>query len=134
MGCNPSYRFSIDGHNLTIIETDGIATDPLTVNQLEIFPGQRYSVVVDANQNTDNYWIRAAAVNFDGTLLPANLTGFAILRYDGANATEPTTQPPKSYNVMNEADLHVCAFFTPGHWTSFDARFLIYSPLSIPVQ
>lgn len=40
LSCDPSYVFSIDGHNLTIIEADGVETDPWEVSELEIFAGQ----------------------------------------------------------------------------------------------
>lgn len=46
LSCDPNYVFSIDGHDLTIIEADGIETQPLTVNALQIFAAQRYSFVV----------------------------------------------------------------------------------------
>lgn len=52
--CN-SYTFSIDGHSLTIIEADGVETQPLTVDSLTIFAAQRYSVVVTMDQPVDNY-------------------------------------------------------------------------------
>ena len=38
--------FSIDGHDLTVIEADGIETEPVTVNAVQIFSAQRYSFVV----------------------------------------------------------------------------------------
>ena len=34
------FNFSIDGHNMTVIEADGVETDPVTVDQLQIFAGQ----------------------------------------------------------------------------------------------
>lgn len=34
-----SFLFSIDGHNMTIIEADGIETEPITVDSLNIFAG-----------------------------------------------------------------------------------------------
>ena len=37
--CFPSYIFSIDGHTLTVIEADGTETEPVEVDQLEIFAG-----------------------------------------------------------------------------------------------
>lgn len=39
MSCDPNFIFSIDGHNLTIIETDSIPTAPHTVNSFQIFAG-----------------------------------------------------------------------------------------------
>ena len=37
--CDPNYVFSIDGHNMTIIEADGAETKPHTVDSLKIFAG-----------------------------------------------------------------------------------------------
>ena len=53
------FTFSIAGHRLTIIEVDGVNHDPLTVDFLDIHAAQRYSVIVEANQPVNNYWIRA---------------------------------------------------------------------------
>lgn len=57
---------------------------------MTVFPGQRYSVVVTANQTVGNYWIRASADllnrTFEGGL------NSAILRYEGANNEDPTTE------------------------------------------
>ena len=40
---------------MTVIEADGVETQPYTVDALTIFSGQRYSFVVDMDQNIDNY-------------------------------------------------------------------------------
>ncbi|KZP20931.1 multicopper oxidase [Athelia psychrophila] len=102
--CDPDYIFSIDGHNMTIIEADGLETEPLVVDQLQIFAGQRYSFILEANQTVDNYRIRAnpnlGTTGFDGGL------NSAILRYSGANATaDPTTNQTTSVIPLIEADL-----------------------------
>ena len=39
ISCDPSYIFSIDGHQLTIIEADGTNVQPLRVDSLQIFAG-----------------------------------------------------------------------------------------------
>ncbi|KAI0362882.1 Cu-oxidase-domain-containing protein, partial [Pilatotrama ljubarskyi] len=59
MSCDPNYMFSIDEHDMTVIEVDGVNSKPLTVDSLQIFAAQRYSFVLDANQPVDNYWVRA---------------------------------------------------------------------------
>ena len=46
LACDPNYTFSIDGHTFTIIEADGVATQPLVVDSLDIFAAQRYSLIV----------------------------------------------------------------------------------------
>nr|AGW43035.1 laccase [Ganoderma weberianum] len=104
MACDPSFTFSIDGHDLTVIEADGIETKPVTVNTLNVFAAQRYSFVLTANQTVDNYWIRANPVfgdiGFEGGL------NSAILRYDGAAPIEPVTSQQSTQVLLNETDLH----------------------------
>jgi len=103
--CDPNYTFSIDGHNLTIIEVDGVNTEPLVVDQIQIFAGQRYSFILEANQVADNYWIRSnpnlGTIGFDGGL------NSAILRYRGSsNATaDPTTNQTTSVIPLVEHNL-----------------------------
>ena len=40
---------------MTVIEADGIETESVTVDNLVIYAGQRYSVVVTADQDVGNY-------------------------------------------------------------------------------
>ena len=46
LSCDPNYVFSIDDHDLTVIEADGIETNPVAINAIQIFAAQRYSFVV----------------------------------------------------------------------------------------
>ncbi|KAI0637269.1 phenoloxidase [Trametes polyzona] len=103
MSCDPSYTFSVDGHSMTIIEADAVSTQPLEVDSLQIYAGQRYSFVLDASQPVDNYWIRAAPPT--GTTGFANGINSAILRYDGAAPVEPTTEQGTSKKPLKETDL-----------------------------
>jgi iron transport multicopper oxidase len=66
LSCEPAYTFSIDQHVLTIIEVDGVNHQPLAVDGLTIYAGQRYSVILNANQPVNNYWVRALPVD-DGS-------------------------------------------------------------------
>ncbi|TEB36895.1 laccase 2 precursor [Coprinellus micaceus] len=104
ISCDSSFVFSIDGHTMNIIESDGISTEQLTVDSLEIFAGQRYSFVLEANQAVDNYWIRAnpsaGTAGFDGGL------NSAILRYVGAADQDPTTLQQPNNNPLLETNLH----------------------------
>ncbi|KAI0041873.1 multicopper oxidase [Auriscalpium vulgare] len=103
ISCDPSFNFSIDSHQLTIIEVDGNNVKPLVVDNLQIFAGQRYSVVMNANQPVGNYWIRsqpnAANQTTDGGL------NSAILRYRGAPANDPTTTSTLRLPLV-ETNLH----------------------------
>ncbi|KAG7443864.1 laccase [Guyanagaster necrorhizus] len=105
ISCDPNFTFSIDGHNLTIIEADGVNTQPLTVNSIQILAAQRYSVILEANQLVDNYWIRAAP-NDAGPQGFENGINSAILRYEGAPDTEPTTSIQSNVIPLLETDLH----------------------------
>ncbi|KAH9991923.1 laccase 2 precursor [Russula vinacea] len=112
ISCDPSFIFSIDGHQMTVIEVEGTNVQPLLIDEVEIFAGQRYSVVVNANQPVSNYWIRALPQSGSLTV-PSNFSSFtnvAILRYAGAQNANPPGDP--SVNVpafqlpLNETDLH----------------------------
>src|SRR6266481_49337 len=108
MACDSSFNFSIDGHRMTIIEADGVATLPLQVDFIQIWPGQRYSFILEANQSVNNYWVRAEPQQgIDG-----GSSGFvgginlAILRYSGAPNGDPTTNQTQSVIPLNEGSLH----------------------------
>ena len=90
LSCDPNYTFSIDNHTMTVIEADTVNTQPLEVDSIQIFAAQRYSFVLEANQDVDNYWIRA--LPNAGTLGFADGINSAILRYDGAAAVEPAIE------------------------------------------
>ncbi|GLB40419.1 putative multicopper oxidase family protein [Lyophyllum shimeji] len=104
------FTVSIDNHPLTIIEVDGVNTVPHTVDKIGMLAGQRYSVVINANQPVANYWINAP---FVGGLPARNLHQNAtlsrsILRYKGAPIAEPTTPwtlGPENGTALVEADL-----------------------------
>lgn len=104
MSCDPNYSFSIDGHNLTVIEADGILTEPLLVDSLQVFAGQRYSVILNATQPVGNYWLRALPSTFGANF--AGGVNSAILRYSGAPSQDPTTNQTQSVIPLKEQNLH----------------------------
>ncbi|KAG6917875.1 Acyl-coenzyme A oxidase 2 [Tephrocybe rancida] len=117
LSCDPNYVFSIDNHNLTIIEADGINLQPLVVDSFQIFAGQRYSVVLTANQPVGNYWVRALSsagpTTFDGGL------NSAVLRYAGAPVADPITisilvNPMFEYNLHPLVSSPALGLPTPG--------------------
>ena len=89
-----AYKFSIQDHLLTVIATDGSHIKSIKdVHYVIVNSGERYDVVVNANQNAKkNYWILAETLEN-----PINSIGFhsrvhfhraeAVLHYD--NATDP---------------------------------------------
>ncbi|PKK64284.1 Cu-oxidase-domain-containing protein [Rhizophagus irregularis] len=86
------FVFSIDQHKLKVIEADGIYLKPTIIKKLPVAVGQRYSVIVDANQPVGNYFIRGtldkrctpinnATINFNSAI---DWNGLGILHYEGA--------------------------------------------------
>ncbi|KAI9331204.1 multicopper oxidase-domain-containing protein [Obelidium mucronatum] len=53
------FELSLDGHNMTVIEADGVYTNPTVVNSIPISASQRYSVIVNATSDIQSYWFRA---------------------------------------------------------------------------
>lgn len=54
------FKFTLDGHTMTVISTDFVPINPYTTSILNINIGQRYEVVIEANQPTANYWARVS--------------------------------------------------------------------------
>ncbi|CAG8680799.1 26314_t:CDS:2 [Dentiscutata erythropus] len=87
------FIFSIDGHKLKVIEVEGTYVKPFYVNRLPLHIAQRYSVIVEADQDAKDYWIRATmspectpndneTINHDSKI-NYNVTG--ILSYEGSS-------------------------------------------------
>lgn len=83
---NPSgattFRFAVGGHRLIVTHADGYPVRPVTVDALHISMGERYDIVLEAN-NPGAWPIAASTV--EGDSAPAQ----AILRYRDAAATRP---------------------------------------------
>ena len=86
-----AYRFSIDSHRLTLIETDSWLTEPVVTDYIIIHSGERYDFVVTANQTGDNFLMRAETLEaqFLGKDQPPPYQSYpghlaqAVLHYDG---------------------------------------------------
>ncbi|KAG9125331.1 laccase [Ceratobasidium sp. 392] len=91
-----SNRFGIEGHKMTIIEMDGISTKPMEVDQLDILAGQRYSVIINANQKPDTYWINAPVTNVPNTNVQA------LLVYEDVKQLEPPKNAFWTWNVSQD--------------------------------
>nr|AAR00925.1 laccase [Trametes sp. C30] len=103
LSCDPNFNFTIQDHNMTIIEVDGVNVEPVTVDSIQIFAGQRYSFVLTADQDIGNYWIQA--VPNTGTVTTDGGVNSAILRYDTADPIEPDAADPTSSIPLVETDL-----------------------------
>ncbi|KAJ7850270.1 Cu-oxidase-domain-containing protein [Mycena olivaceomarginata] len=118
------YRFRLineSARNIVTINFEGHSMTPLTphtTNAIDMLAGQRYSVIVTANQPVSNYWINAPFVGGN----PANNLNRKYpetiynrkcdvvsrhLRYAGARAVDPTgpMEITPFPNSLVEADL-----------------------------
>ena len=84
------FQFSIDGHNLTAIANDLVPIEPYETDSIVIGEGQRYDLIVEANAEPGDYWLRsgwqtacADNQNADG------ITG--IVRYNASSTADPVT-------------------------------------------
>jgi FtsP/CotA-like multicopper oxidase with cupredoxin domain len=92
------FRFSIDGHSLTVIANDLVPVVPYVVDSILIGGGQRYDIIVEASQTVDNYWMRAVVQGCNIILNSAWDDIRGIIRYQGVASTtaDPTTSSKSS--------------------------------------
>uniref|UniRef100_T1GIW7 Uncharacterized protein n=1 Tax=Megaselia scalaris TaxID=36166 RepID=T1GIW7_MEGSC len=70
-------EFSIDSHNLTVFDSDGVCIEPVQVESILLNSGERFSVKIEATKESGWYWIRVRSnVQGDG------IQG-AIIKYNG---------------------------------------------------
>lgn len=100
---NPSventFTVTLVGHSFTIIATDFVPVQPKTVTSLYVSVGQRYDVLITANQPVANYWFNVT-MSSGPCGLSNNPKPAAIFSYSGASTGTPTTPgtvPPDSY-------------------------------------
>ncbi|KAJ5983636.1 Multicopper oxidase type 3 [Penicillium waksmanii] len=95
------FKFSIDNHTLTVIAMDLVPIEPFNTTVLSIAMGQRYDIVVNADQSTGNesFWMRAipqsACSDNDST---NNIKGIV---YYGSSPSTPTTT---AYSYTDSCD------------------------------
>jgi len=53
------FKIQLDQHSMIVVAADYVAITPYRTSELSIAIGQRYDVVVEANQVASNYWLRA---------------------------------------------------------------------------
>ncbi|KAJ7578490.1 laccase lcc5 [Mycena floridula] len=103
IGCDGNFLVSISNHTMTVIEADAVNTVQVVTDSIQIFAGQRYSFILEANQTIGNYWVRANPNR--GTVDFAGGINSAILRYVGAAEEEPTTPEVTLTNQLAETSL-----------------------------
>ncbi|OJD30305.1 extracellular dihydrogeodin oxidase laccase [Diplodia corticola] len=87
-----TFKFYIDGHSLTVISTDFTPIVPYDTKILNINIGERYDVIVNADQEVSDYWMRSDnQITCSGNKQALDIK--AIFCYEGSNGSTPTTAP-----------------------------------------
>ncbi|KAK3324236.1 Cupredoxin [Cercophora scortea] len=89
-GSEVIFRFAIDNHKLTVVSVDLVPITPYATDTILIAVGQRYDVIVEADQAVGDYWARAIPMM---SCFAVNLQAFdirAIVRYDATSTADPT--------------------------------------------
>lgn len=97
-GAEGLQRFTIDGHNMTIIANDFVPIRPYTTNVVTLGIGQRSDVIVEGIGEPDStYWMRS---NISDTCSPdaASPHALAAIYYETANTNATPTTIATSYN------------------------------------
>ncbi|KAJ5322153.1 Multicopper oxidase [Penicillium brevicompactum] len=87
------FKFMIDNHTLTVIGMDFVPIKPYQAEYVDIGMGQRYDLIVTANQRrvSDSFWIRAIPQEAcSENASPDNIKG---IMYYGNQPRTPTTSP-----------------------------------------
>ncbi|KAF2706997.1 multicopper oxidase [Pleomassaria siparia CBS 279.74] len=89
---------SLDNHPFQVITSDLVPIKPFVTNWVLLAIGQRYDVIINANQTEGNYWFRANVATACASA--NNFYGRSIFTYDstsvtpGAPSTDPAADPP----------------------------------------
>lgn len=95
---------SIDNHTLVVVSSDGSDLEPEEADSLVTYAGERFDVIVQMDQDIDNYWIRfRGLMDCDERFTSAFQT--AVLHYNGAAVGMPDGEP--SYDNSSREGL-VC--------------------------
>lgn len=86
-----AFQFSIDGHSLRVVAHDLVPVRPYTTDSVQVTVGQRYDVIVEANAEPGDYWLRAGWISeCANNENAAGITG--IVRYDANSTAAPKSE------------------------------------------
>ncbi|EME88044.1 uncharacterized protein MYCFIDRAFT_28515 [Pseudocercospora fijiensis CIRAD86] len=97
-----TFKFYVDGHTFKVIASDFVPIQPYETNIVNINIGQRYDLIMTADQIPGNYWMRAD--NQDSCAKITHSTNIkGIVSYFGAAANGPLATPTSTgYTYTNE--------------------------------
>jgi len=93
-----AFTLSLANHNFQIVATDMVPITPVTATSVFVGIGQRYDIIVNADQAVGNYWFNAT-FSTGPCGISNNPRPAMIFQYTGApntNPTSPGVTPPDS--------------------------------------
>ncbi|KAF7815504.1 L-ascorbate oxidase-like [Senna tora] len=87
-----SLNLAISNHTMVVVEADGNYVEPFTVDKIDIYSGESYSILVTTDQNPNqNYWISVGHRDFNTSTTQA----LTLLNYQNmSDSILPSFPPP----------------------------------------
>lgn len=118
---NDNFKIGLDGHNFTVISADFVPIVPYTTQWIFLAVGERYDVIINANQPIDSYWLHV--VPQDGCSKNSVANALAIFSYVGAqspipsNATRSNAPPGADCSDPNDKLVPYVKLNVPDNYT-----------------
>ncbi|XP_060216132.1 L-ascorbate oxidase [Lycium barbarum] len=94
-----SLNLAIGGHKMVVVEADGNYVQPFSVQDMDIYSGESYSILFTTDQDpSKNYWI---SINVRGRE-PKTSQGLTLLNYLPNSASKVPTLPPPIAPLWND--------------------------------
>lgn len=78
------YRLFMQGHNMTVIAADGSLVTPTVAEYLDVYSGERYDVIITADQTPGAYLLLANVLSYTGEVQEEKI--YASFIYEDATA------------------------------------------------
>ena len=111
-----AYKFSIDGHKMTVVATDGFWIKPQSnVDYIIVHTGERYDFILEASEQFGNYWIRAETLEIfhQGSGPPYKSLGHVaegILQYRKPNQKAPVIKSTEYEGIKMASPQRQCTY------------------------
>ncbi|KAK4628929.1 Laccase-3 [Fulvia fulva] len=119
------FQFSLDSHSMLVIAADFVPVVPYNASWVFIGIGQRYDVIITADQEPASYWFRAESQDTAGcgsNFQNGNI--LSIFSYEGFESSTPeSTATAYTQRCTDETEI-------TSYWNSYIPRGEIVSPSS----
>lgn len=107
-----TFKFHIDGHKFWVIANDFVPIVPYETDILTIHIGQRYDIIVNADQPVGDYWMRSDNQQICAQLQwPRDIKG--VVHYQGSERATPTSSPKEYVEDCNDEPYESLTPYSP---------------------